>query len=245
MRNRWVLIYSLFCLAQLPLYLTLGTAPQGYDFAVKRAEVALSRAPVDLPKIEKELGTSGSYLQDIPGVDSRTARWEHNRALLFWFQGKTTMADESFRKSIETYKATHGPDAWNTNAVSLRYGEFLMDGRRYQEALQRFEAGTKAVDEVQGPNSPFAVRMNLRHAMLLNYLGRTEEAAKLAATLLPQLQGQANMFDEPFLHQVGGTLDALSRKGLLPTPKARNWSRTLLDDAQKLRTRAEGGPQDD
>ena len=245
MRERWVLIYSLFCLAQLPLYLMLGTAPQGYDFAVKRAEVALNKAPINLPKIEKELDTSGTYLQDIPGIDSRTARWEHNRALLFWFQGKTAKADESFRKSIEVYQATHGPDAWNTNAVSLRYGEFLMDGRRYQEALQRFESGTRAIDEVQGPDSPYAVRMNLRHAMLLNHLGRTREAAELAKELLPQLQAQANMFDEPFLYQISGTLDAFSRKGLLPNPTAHSWARTLLDDARKLRTRAEGMSRDD
>lgn len=245
MRNRWVFIYVLFCLVQFPLYLNLGTAPQGYDFAVKRAEVALSKAPINVKKIEKDLETAGEYLQDIPQVDSRVARWEHNRALMFWFQGQTTKADESFRKSIEIYQATHGQDAWNTNAVSLRYGEFLMDGRRYQEALEQFEAGTKAIDEVQGPDSPFVVRMDLRHAMLLNYLGRTEEATQMFRELLPELQRQADMFDEPFLHQVSGTLDALSRKGLLPSPSAHNWSRTLLNDAKELRARAEGTGRDD
>ena len=240
MRHRWVLIYCVFCLGQIPLYLWLGTGPQGYDFAIKRAEVALSRAPVNLPKVEEGIETAEERLREIPEQDSREARWEHNRALLYWFQGKMAEADASFRKSIAVYEATHGPDAWHTVAVSLRYGEFLMDSRRYQEAMEHFETGTRAIDEVQGPNSPFAVRMNFRHVMLLNYLGRTEEAISKAELLLPHLKSQAHLFDVPFINQVSGTLDALTRQGGLPSPGNHSWSRTLLDEAKRLRDQDQG-----
>lgn len=230
------MLYVLFCLVQLPLYYALGKAPQGYDFAIKRVEAQLAKPVPDVPKVQADLESASRRLDEIPGDDSRLARLKLNQAIFAWFEGKLDDADKFFRQSVETFEATHGPDSWHTNAVNLRYAEFLMHCRRFPEALEHFEGGTRAIDDVQGPNTPFALRMNCRKVMLLNYLGRPKESAELAERILPPLTEQAGMFDEVFLRQVSGTLDTLTRKKLLLPPEGRDWAETLLAAAKRART---------
>ncbi len=234
------MLYLLFCLAQLPLYYALGKAPQGYDFSIKRVEVQLAKPDPDAPKVQAELTNASRLLDEIPGTDSRRARLKLNQAIFAWFEGKLKESDTFFRQSVEIFEATHGVDSWHTTAVNLRYAEFLMHCRRFPEALERFERGTRALDDVQGPNTPFALRMNCRKVMLLNYLGRPKDSAELAKIILPHLTKQANMFDEVLLRQISGTLDTLTRKKLLPPSKGEDWAETLIAAAKRARAEEDG-----
>ena len=237
MRKRWVVFYTLFCLAQIPLYYTLGSGPLDFDFAIKRAEYQLSRPKPDFVKAKDALETAERALEKLPAQDSRRARYHLSAASLAWSGGKIQDADRHFRQSYEIFTACHGPNSWHTSAVNLRYAEFLMYCRRFPEAMKRFDQGTRAIDEVQGPNSAFAIRMNCRKVMLLHNLGRISESAELAKEILPHLLAQANLFDELMLRQVAGTLDTLSRQGLLQKTGKRGWANTLVSAARQARQR--------
>jgi tetratricopeptide (TPR) repeat protein len=237
MRDRWVTLFVVFCVLQIPLYVSLGRGDIAYDIAMKEAEKKLSSPEPS----EQQLAAAAVALEDsetalrlVGGEDSRQARLNIQRAVLAWNQRKMTEADAYFRKAIEQFEATHGPDAFHTCALNLRYAEFLMLSYRYQEALQRFQLGVKAVEETLGPGNPFAVRMIFRQVSLLTYLGRNGEAASLAASYLPALLENAGHFEEPYLTQVAGSLDVLSRgrfpqvSPVWPAPGGRGWRQALL-----------------
>ena len=240
MSRYWVALYLLFCLLQVPLYYTLGLGPQGFDLVIKRVEKGLNKRPPEVESLKEDLESAERLLGRVSGRDSRWARLYMNWADYYWFKGLLKEADEAFRQSIEIFRETHGEDSWHTRAICLRYGEFLMYRHQYAEALLYFEDGTKAVDDLQGPNTPFAIRMNCRKLMLLNYLGRPQESAELALTVVGPLQERANMFDEVFLRQVGSTLDTLSRRAFLPKPEAKDWAETLRRASKKAHERQQG-----
>jgi hypothetical protein len=162
--------------------------------------------------------------------DSRQARLDLAAALLNWHQGKTAAADSFFRKSLAGFEATHGPDSFHTCVVNLRYAEFLMMARRYDEALARFELGVKPLEDYMGPGNALATRMVFRHVTLLTYMGRQAEAVPMAEAYLDNLVSQAGKFDEAFLSQTGGILDTLTRgHGLRKPADGGNWQHALME----------------
>jgi tetratricopeptide (TPR) repeat protein len=234
MKNRLVLFFALFCLLQLPIYVIMGRGPIGFDMSIKSAERGLMEVPKNKDEVEairRHLEDAESSLATAGQVsDSRTARLNLNRALLAWHEGRVLEADGFFRKAIEQFEATHGPDSFHTSAVSLRYAEFLMLTRRYEEALPRFSLGVKSIEDTLGPKNPFAVRMVFRRAALLTYMGRQGEAVEVAGPYLAALQEQAGRFDELYLGQTASVLDTLARSkvGLPAAPGGQGWRTALL-----------------
>ncbi len=235
MRDRWVALFAVFCLLQLPLYLLWGRGPIGFDGAIKAAEKRLLRLPTDpaeQAKVQRALDDAGQSLEEIGESDSRLARLDLSRAMLAWTRGDITEADVRFRASITQLQATHGPDAFFTGVVSCRYAEFLMLNQRLGEALDYFDAGLGPVDATMGPKSPFAVRMVFRRVALLTQVGRNQEAMVQATEYLPALLAEAGRFDETFLFQTAATLEILARgkPGIPKAPGGRGW-RTALQKA--------------
>lgn len=251
MRDRWVTVYALFCLFQLPLYVGLGRGDIGYDTAIKVAEKRLSRplrTPQDLEAAARALDDSQSALDLVGESDSRLARLNLQRAILAWNQLKTVEADGHFRKALEQFEATHGPDAFHTSATNLRYAEFLMLAYRYQDALVRFQVGIKPVEDTLGPGNAFAVRMVFRQVSLLTYLGRNGEAATLARGYLPALLRQAGRFEELYLVQVASSLDMLVHgppgARVEPAPGGQGWRSALLKAHEEGKRRLAGSAEE-
>lgn len=249
MRDRWVLVFVVFCVLQIPLYLALGRAPITFDFAIKAAELGIvkgPRNPEEIEAIRSSLQSAEGALERIPGgpQDSRQGRLDLTRALLAWHEGKTGDADLLFRRAISNFEATHGPDSFHTFAVSLRYAEFLMLTRRYGEALVRFEKGVKPLEDTMGPKNPLATRMVVRHAVLLSYMGRNPEAVKLVEPYLDALLRDAGKFDEAFLTQTGGTLDMLGRGAGLRAAPGESWRQALASAYRRSQERAAAAGDD-
>lgn len=235
MRDRWVLVYALFCLLQVPLYFVLGRGPVGYDFAMKAAEQKLmgSRSiPPDLQAIDADLERAQKTLEQLPQTDSRLARWQLDRALLAWAQGDMPSAEAWFLKSLGEFEARHGPDSFHACAVELRLAEFLFVTGRHQEALSRFERGFRPLEEMEGPGSPFVTRMAFRQASVLTQLGRYGQAAELAQRHWPRLLRDRQQFDPMFLSQSASTLEALQRTGIgqVVPPSGSSWRQLLLPE---------------
>jgi hypothetical protein len=262
MRDRWVWVFTAFCLLQLPLYVALGRGPISFDTSIKAAEVGLSKPPQSEPELEaigRSLEDAERALKLNAGWDSRTARLNLARARLAWHQGKTVEADGFYRKSVEQFQATHGKDSFHCSAVNLQYAEFLMLTRRYPEALSRFEWGVQPIEDTLGPKDAFAVRMVFRRVTLLTYLDRRAEASTLAKGYLAALLKHAGRFDEGFLTQTASVLDDLSRQawpgasspeasfaGRVPVPQGgQGWRGVLLrahrEGKQRLAESAEEG----
>lgn len=250
MRDRWVILFALFCLAQLPLYLYLGQGPLGFDGAIKAAESGLQKLPTspqEQARIQLSLQQAAEALAQMKVDDSRLARLDLSRAMLAWTRGDVAEADSRFRAALTQLQATHGPDAFFTAVVSCRYAEFLMLNQRLDDALAHFEAGLGPVDDTMGPGSPFAVRMRFRRIALLTQLGRNPEAMAQADQYLPSLLDQAGRFDEAFLMQTASALEILERgePGVPPAPGGRGWRAALrqahLDGKARLAKEPEDG----
>lgn len=235
-------LFVLFCLLQLPLYVWLGRGPLGYDNAIKSVESGLMKMPMerDIDVLNNSLKEAELALQRIGGFDSRTARLNLNRAMLAWNQGEIAEADSLFRLSIEQLEATHGPDAFYTAAVSLRYAEFLTLSRRYIEALPRFENDMGSLEDAMGPKNPFVVRMTFHHVAALQALGRYDSAVRLAKEYLPSLLEEAGALDQSYLNQLAPVLEELSQRSpSFPAAASHGWLVTLIEAHTKGRARAD------
>lgn len=253
MRDRWVTVFVVFCLAQIPLYFVLGRDSLTYDAAMKSAETILnrpSRSQRDFDGVRASLDKSEQALANIGGQDSRRARLDLNRAMLAWNEGKTSLADSHFARAVRGFEATHGADSFHASAIGLRYAEFLMLSYRYPEALARFEKGVKPIEDTLGPKNSFAVRMAFRHVGLLVALGRQEEAIRLAREFLPALLENAGRLDEIYLTQVASDLEILSRfrpadgLPLPPAPGGHGWRPALKQAYQDGKRRLDENPDD-
>lgn len=249
MRDRWVALFAVFCLAQLPLYLMLGREPIAFDAAIKSAEARLLRVssdPEDQRKTQEALDQARTSLDALGGNDSRTARLEASLALLAWTRGKIGDADGHFRSALTQLEATHGPDAFYTAVISCRYGEFLMLNQRRDEALARFDVGLKPVEDTMGPKTAFAVRMVFRRVALLTELGRNQEAMAQATEYLPALLEHAGRYDEVFLFQTASTLEILARgkPGLPAPPGGRGWRAALRQSFEDGKARMAEGSEE-
>ena len=256
MRDRWVLVFVVGCVLQLPLYLILGRAPLTYDDSLKTAETILYRPkpdpknPPNYQQARAALDDSQKALAEIGLSDSRQARLDLTRAVLAWNEGKIGEADGLFRKAVGEYEATHGPDSFHACAMNLRYAEFLMLIGRHDDALLRFERGFQGVEDFLGPKDPFAVRMVFRYVSLLVYRGRREEAVRLGRDYLPALVENAGQFEPMYLMQVGSVLDELSRtplgevKGIPPAPGGHGWRSALEEANREAKQRMPDSPED-
>jgi hypothetical protein len=251
MRDRWVALFALLCLLQLPLYVRYGKGPLTYDFAIKAAERTLvkpPRTPREFEAVRRALQESEDALRWCGPEDSRTARLNLNKALLAWHEGRLADADGHFLKAVRQFEAYHGADSFHACAVNLRYGEFLMLTRRYEDALVRFGVGVQAIEETLGPGNAFAVRMVFRQVTLLVYLGRSGQAAALAERYLPALLQEAGRYDEAYLTQTAGALDALARadggKGRFRPPGGPDWRTVLLRAYQEGKKRLAESPEE-
>lgn len=242
MRDRWVLVFVVACVLQLPLYLILGRGPLTYDVSMKTAETILYhpnlKNPSDYQRAHTALDDSQKALSEIGVTDSRQARLDLARAFLAWNEGKIGEADGLFRKAVGEYETTHGPDSFHACAKNLSYAEFLMLIGRHDDALFRFERGFQGVEDFLGPRDPFAVHMVFRYVSLLVYRGRRAEAVRLGCDYLPALVENAGQQELQYLMQVGSVLDELSRnplgegRGIPPAPGGHGW-RFALEQANR------------
>lgn len=240
---RWVAIFAVFCLVQLPYYVWAGRGPLGFDQSAKSAEKRLAlgtSTAAELEGIQGSLDSGDQALETIGSEDSRRARLDLDLAILAWYRGDFTEADKRFRRSIEGFEKYHGPTAFYTSVVSLRYAEFLMLSRRYNEALPRFRDGLSVIDNTVGPDSPFALRMYFRQATLLVYMARYGEAKTLTSPRVQALLREAGNFDEGFLTQTADALQTLQTQTDFEAPaEGGNWREVLLNANRELRDKEE------
>lgn len=231
MTDRWVAALLLVWALQVPLYLHLGHGPLAYDLHLESAEEGLMRppSPEKAGAIREHLAAAEHALQTLGGQsrDSRWARLDRAAAVLAWHEGNTSAADAFFRRSLEVYEATQGPDSFPTCMASLQYAEFLVMTRRYDEALLRLELGTRQLEDSVGPGSSLVTRAVFVHVGALTDLGRQEDALRKATPCLDDLLEHAGKFDLLFLTRTGQTLDLLCAAGL-PKPRSEEtWQQAL------------------
>jgi hypothetical protein len=237
MRDRWVSLYLLFVLVQVPLYFHLGREATQFDFATKAAEKKLRTSLVteeERESVDRSLDEAELLLEQAGDVTSRRARIELDRAILAWKSGQVEEAIAGLERSRELFEAHHGHDSFHSAAVDLRIGELLYLQNRHNEALIRFQRSGPSVREYLGPRDQFPVRMSFREVCILVALGRNGEAAELAEKNLPYLYKVAHLQDDQFLQMTGGCLNILTRKGLLRSPPEdyKSW-KPLLDASKK------------
>ena len=234
MRDRWVSVYVLFVLLQLPLYYYLGKSPLAFEFAVKEAEGKLRtvlRTKEEQAEVEDALLLADRELESLP-PSSRSARLALNRGVLAWKKGDSTVAFSHLERSRELFDEFHGSDSFHSAAVDLRLGELEFLHGRFGDAQLRFARSRQRVEEYMGARTPFPVRMAFREVSSLVALGREEEAASIAMEFLPDLRRVAPEQDEQFLRRTGQALDMLTLKSLIPSPPKANvtWKTTLTED---------------
>lgn len=237
MSNKHVLIYCLFCLVQIPFYLTQGWWQLGFDTQASRLE-SLLKQPANEAKIkamDEGIDELEETLNNLPDRDSRWARLELVMALSEWSKGDAAKADAYFRRTIETYVENHGPDSFHVHAVRLRHAEYMMLHQRYLDALPTFETSLRPVREYVGPKHRFVIRMLFRQVAILTFLGRRGEAARLARPNMEALAKEIGRMDVGFVAQTGAVLDMLALDGKLPRPP-NGWK----DKLQTLHLEKEG-----
>lgn len=232
MKDRWVFIYLLCLIVQLPIYIFLGRPPLSYEFKSQEAEgklVTPLRIPQEQQAVEQLLNQAEQALLDMPSARSRRARLNLDRGVLEWKRGRLPSAIEFLEESREGFVKHHGPDSFHAAALDLRIAELLFLQRRYPDAVVRFERSTQRVREYAGFKEPFPIRMTFRHVTALVSLGRKGEAAKLAKTYLTELQRTKDEHDRSFLTVSAGSLDILVNAGLLHGPPGTllTWRRHL------------------
>lgn len=246
MRDRMVAIYVAFVLLQVPLYISMGTAPLQFDFKMQAAESGLREG---LPNAEKQkqiaalLDSAEDYLDQMDDHTSRRALLTHERGLLVWKQGRSNEAIELLEQSKKEFESTHGPDSFHARAVDLRIAELDFLRGEYSKALVRFQRSVGPVSEYMGNRSPFAVRMKYRQISALVALGRDGEAAALVKDSLEDLRAVAPQQDLPFLDRTAMGLDMLSLKGLISSPPGGqlSWKPVLTVDHNKESEHEESG----
>lgn len=250
MRDRWVALYLVLVVTQVPIYYWLGRGPLGFDFALQRAERQLAAPSVpDLDQqktIEAALLEGEQVLQAMDDQTSRRARIALNRGVLAWKTGKSQEAIEGFEEATAIFRHTHGADAFHTAAMALRTAELFYLQRDFFKAEEAFARNLSPVLEYLGPRHPFPVRMLFRRVSGLVNLGRKEEAAHLAQANLKFLAPVIGEQDRQFALTTGGTLDILAREGLVPRPSGVDtWVGYLLaEQDSKSASQKPGGESD-
>lgn len=240
MRDRWVALYIIIVLAQLPVYFALGEGPLKFDFATKDAENKLRdfrHEEGQTEAVERALQNSIAELDRMQDQTSRLARVRLNQAILAWKTGKPEGAVEALEKSSEIFSEKHGPDSFHTAAVDLRLAELFYLQRKYHEARVRYGRSTEAVRDYLGPRHPFVVRQIFREVCALVGLGRGDEAAELARANLPALKLVAEEQDVQFMASTGSSLDILHRQGKFGRPPEgsvtwKSYLTSLLQEAE-------------
>ena len=179
------------------------------------------------PLVQLKLPQPGAYLLTL---QRDWARIEMERGILAWKAGKSAEAIQGLEKSRKLFEAEHGADSFHAAALDLRVGELQFLNRDHQEALVRFRRSIDPVEEYLGPREQFVVRMRFREVSALVALGREGEAADLAREHLNLLLKVAREQDNAFLQMTGNSLNALSMKGLIPSPpgEKKSWRSSLL-----------------
>lgn len=245
MRDRWVSLYLVVVLLQVPLYFLYGYAPLSFDFAAKEAETALRDKVVfnqaeEKEEIERAIQRAEDLLDQSGDQSSRRARIELSRGLLAWKSGNSKAGVEGLEKCRQEFVRTHGPDSFHVAALDLRIAELLIFQGQYPEAVMRFRRASPTVRQYLGPRDPFCVRMAYREVAALVSLGREGEAAELATQNLAHLKREIRSQDQQFVALTGGNLDLLHRKALFPKPPAElgTWKaylHSLQESGQGLR----------
>lgn len=244
MRDKWVALYILLVLVQVPVYYELGKDSLGFDFAIKEAELKLKTPLVtkrQTEDVEEALEKAEQHLDRLP-PSSRKARVLLNRGLLSWKKGKTDEAIESLEECLQVFDDNHGRDSFHSAAVDLRTAELLFLQGKFSKAQPRFHRSRGRVGEYLGVHTPFPVRMAFREVSSLVTLGRDGEAADIAKRFLPDLRRVASEQDVQFLRRTGQSLDMLALKGLVSGPPEghKNWKQALTS----VKKGAGGGHQE-
>lgn len=240
MRDRWVAVYLLLVVIQIPLYFVLGKYPLSFDFATKDAETVLRRPIIneaDRERARTSLDEAESLLKASGDRSSRDARIEMDRGILAWKEGDSEQAIERLEKARQMFMEKHGADSFHAAALDLRVGELLYLKRRYGEAISRFRRSSEPVREYLGPRDQFSVRMVFREVSALVALGRNGEAAELAHENLALLLKVAGEQDDAFLQMTGGSLNILSLQGLIRKPPggSKSWKSALTEAKKEAR----------
>lgn len=221
MRDRWVLIYVVFVLVQVPLYFQLGRSPIQFDFSIKAAERTLNDYHNSEPErlvVEQSLAEARSLLEQMKDETSRTARVKLNEAIFLWKCGKPDDAVTALEQSHRIFVEKHGPDAFHPAAIEVRLAELHFLQRRYDKALELYRKNMGSVRDYLGPRHPFVVRQQYREVCSLVTLGKIDEARTLARKNLGLLKMVANEQDKQFLSNTGGCLDIMHRQGRFGGP---------------------------
>jgi tetratricopeptide (TPR) repeat protein len=240
MRDKWVSIYILLVLAQIPIYFALGEGPLIFDFATQDAEQRINDfqdVEADGQAAELALESAHAGLQRMGDDTSRLARLRLNEGILAWKSGKPEEAVEALEDSLKIFKQKHGPDSFHVAAVDLRIAELQYLRRKYKDAADRFRRSNQRVREYLGPRHPFVVRQSFREVCTLVALGRRKEAGELARVNMTALKLVAEEQDTVFMTTTGESIDILHRQGeyVGPPPGFGNWKSYLasLSPAQQ------------
>ena len=221
LRKYVVFLYLFACLAQVCLTFQQGHRFISFERSSQAAEDALQENPLTqfhLEQAEAQLEVSASALLGAKKGDSRWARLTLDRAILDWSRGEVDRGEAHFKKAIEEYEFSHGPDSFHSNAVRLRYAELLFGQRRYSEGLKEVRAGLPRVADYLGNRDLFVVRMGLHQARVLVYTGEKSKGAAIFKRLVPLLLKDVDSYDQGIHASVGQTLDFLVHDSLYPPP---------------------------
>lgn len=216
MRDRWVALYLVLVLAQLPLYWWLGEGPLGFETAAREVETLIRDSlgrPEEREKLERSIKQAYARLERMGDQTSRRGRMKLNEGTMEWKFGKTDRAIEALQESYQVFVEKHGNRSFHAAVVEARLGELYFVQRRYPEALLSLERSLGPIRDFLGPRDPLVVRLAFRRVSILASLEKMAEAQQLAQQYLGALKSVASEQDSFFLQSVGGTLDLLVASG--------------------------------